>query len=50
FDVPVINFRATDYVDFIDWQAFYVTPPPVLGQISSHEFLKMTQDDVPMGG
>ncbi|GBN55363.1 hypothetical protein AVEN_210921-1 [Araneus ventricosus] len=40
--------RDTDYVDLIDWQACYVKSPPVLRQISSHELLKMIQDDVPM--
>ncbi|GBM05460.1 hypothetical protein AVEN_94757-1 [Araneus ventricosus] len=49
FVIPSVNFGATDYVDLIDWQAFYVTPPPVLRQISSHELLKI-QDDVPMDG
>ncbi|GBM86415.1 hypothetical protein AVEN_202002-1 [Araneus ventricosus] len=47
---PAVNFGAAGYVDIIDWQAFYVTPPPVLRQISSHELLKMIQDDVPMDG
>ncbi|GBM97557.1 hypothetical protein AVEN_195414-1 [Araneus ventricosus] len=41
FVIPAVNFGATDYVDLIDRQAFYVTPPPVLRQISSHELLKM---------
>ncbi|GBM55856.1 hypothetical protein AVEN_2557-1 [Araneus ventricosus] len=41
---------TTDYVDLIDWQACQVTPPPVLRQISSHELLKMIQDDVQMDG
>ncbi|GBM50412.1 hypothetical protein AVEN_207067-1 [Araneus ventricosus] len=50
FDITAVNVRATDYVDMINWQAFYVTPPPVLRQISSHELLKMIQDDVPMDG
>ncbi|GBO36602.1 hypothetical protein AVEN_148832-1 [Araneus ventricosus] len=50
FFIHAVNFRATDYVDIIDWQAFHVTPPPVLRQMSSHELLKMIQDDVPMDG
>ncbi|GBN42114.1 hypothetical protein AVEN_169290-1 [Araneus ventricosus] len=50
FVIPAVNFGATDYVVLIDWQAFYVTPPPVLRQISSHELLKMIPDDVPMNG
>ncbi|GBM53952.1 hypothetical protein AVEN_79924-1 [Araneus ventricosus] len=50
FVIPAVKFRATDYVDLIDWQAFYVTQPPVLRQINSHELLKMIQDDVPMDG
>ncbi|GBN62757.1 hypothetical protein AVEN_217734-1 [Araneus ventricosus] len=50
FFIPAANFRATDYVDLIDAQAFYVTPPTVLRQISSLELLKMIQDDVPMDG
>ncbi|GBN86871.1 hypothetical protein AVEN_26908-1 [Araneus ventricosus] len=50
FVTPAVNIRATDNVDLIDWQAFFVTPPPVLRQISSHELLKMIQDDVPMNG
>ncbi|GBM68927.1 hypothetical protein AVEN_207180-1 [Araneus ventricosus] len=41
FVIPAVNFGATDYVDLVDWQACYVTPPPVLRQISSHELLKM---------
>ncbi|GBM05062.1 hypothetical protein AVEN_210781-1 [Araneus ventricosus] len=49
FIIPAVNFRATDYVDLIDWQACNVTPPTVLRQISSHELLKI-QDDVPMDG
>ncbi|GBM34441.1 hypothetical protein AVEN_226854-1 [Araneus ventricosus] len=50
FVIPAVNFRATDYVDLIDWQACNVTPPTVLRHISSHELLKMIQDDVPMDG
>ncbi|GBL83056.1 hypothetical protein AVEN_165289-1 [Araneus ventricosus] len=50
FIIPAVNFQAADYVDLINWQAFYITPPPVLRQISSHELLKMIQDDVPMDG
>ncbi|GBO28485.1 hypothetical protein AVEN_224664-1 [Araneus ventricosus] len=50
FVIPAVDFRAPDYVDLIDWQAYYVTPPPVLRQISSHELLKMIQDYVPMDG
>ncbi|GBM50161.1 hypothetical protein AVEN_50057-1 [Araneus ventricosus] len=30
FVIPAVNFGATDYVDLIDWQAYYVTPLPVL--------------------
>ncbi|GBM62463.1 hypothetical protein AVEN_268753-1 [Araneus ventricosus] len=50
FIIPAVNFGATDYVDLIDLQAIYVTPPPVLRQISSHELLKMIQADVRMDG
>ncbi|GBO11631.1 hypothetical protein AVEN_43816-1 [Araneus ventricosus] len=50
FVINAVNFQATDYVDLIDWQAFNVTPPTVLRHISSHELLKMIQDDVPMDG
>ncbi|GBO16499.1 hypothetical protein AVEN_173855-1 [Araneus ventricosus] len=50
FVIPDVNFRAADYVDLIDWPACNVTPPTVLRQISSHELLKMIQDDVPMDG
>ncbi|GBM35613.1 hypothetical protein AVEN_71055-1 [Araneus ventricosus] len=50
FDIPGVNFGATDYVDLIDWQACYVTLPPDLRQISFHELLKMIQKDVPMDG
>ncbi|GBM70531.1 hypothetical protein AVEN_35710-1 [Araneus ventricosus] len=50
FVIPAVNFGTTDYVDLIGWQACYVTPPPVLRQISSHELLMMIQDDVPMDG
>ncbi|GBM73721.1 hypothetical protein AVEN_251164-1 [Araneus ventricosus] len=48
FVIPATNFGATDYVDLIDLQTFYVTPPPVLRLISSHELLQMIQDDVPI--
>ncbi|GBL87752.1 hypothetical protein AVEN_262249-1, partial [Araneus ventricosus] len=48
FVIPAVNFGATDYVDLTDWQACNVTPPTVLRHISSHEHLKMIQDDVPM--
>ncbi|GBN45680.1 hypothetical protein AVEN_36276-1 [Araneus ventricosus] len=48
FVFPAVKFRATNYVDLIDWQACNVTPPTVLRHISSHELLKMIQDDVPM--
>ncbi|GBN64989.1 hypothetical protein AVEN_95363-1 [Araneus ventricosus] len=41
FVIPTVDFGATDNVDLIDWQAFYVTPPPVLRQNSSHELLKI---------
>ncbi|GBM03952.1 hypothetical protein AVEN_99158-1 [Araneus ventricosus] len=50
FVILAVNIRATDNVDLIDWQAFFVTPPTILRQISSHELLKMIQDDVPMNG
>ncbi|GBL87939.1 hypothetical protein AVEN_195810-1, partial [Araneus ventricosus] len=30
FVIPAVNFRATDYIDLIDWQACDVTPPTVL--------------------
>ncbi|GBM69752.1 hypothetical protein AVEN_75393-1 [Araneus ventricosus] len=50
FVIPAVNFGFTDYVDLIDWKAFYAPPPPVLRQISSHQLLKMRQDDVPMDG
>ncbi|GBN84214.1 hypothetical protein AVEN_155871-1 [Araneus ventricosus] len=50
FIIPVVNFRATDYVGLIKWQACNVTPPTVLRQTSSYELLKMIQDDVPMDG
>ncbi|GBM61136.1 hypothetical protein AVEN_26737-1 [Araneus ventricosus] len=50
FVIPAVHFGATDYVDLIFWQAFYVTEPPVLRQISSHELLRMIQDDVPIDG
>ncbi|GBN84829.1 hypothetical protein AVEN_69258-1, partial [Araneus ventricosus] len=50
FVIPAFNFRATDYVDLIDWQACNVTPPAVLRHISYHELLKMIQDDVPVDG
>ncbi|GBO30761.1 hypothetical protein AVEN_197684-1 [Araneus ventricosus] len=43
FVIPAVNFGATDYVDLIDWQACNVTPPIVLRQINSHEFLKIIQ-------
>ncbi|GBM60725.1 hypothetical protein AVEN_73587-1, partial [Araneus ventricosus] len=35
------DFGAIDYVDLIDWQACYVTPPPVLRHMSSSGLLKM---------
>ncbi|GBM69300.1 hypothetical protein AVEN_86630-1 [Araneus ventricosus] len=50
FIIPAVDFRATDYVDLIDWQPCNVTPPTVLRQISSHEFVNMIRDDVPMDG
>ncbi|GBN84678.1 hypothetical protein AVEN_19140-1, partial [Araneus ventricosus] len=50
FVTPAVNIRTTDNVDLIDWQPFFVTPPTVLRHISSHELLKMIQDDVPMNG
>ncbi|GBN09444.1 hypothetical protein AVEN_270953-1 [Araneus ventricosus] len=50
FVIPALNFGAADYVDLIDWQAFYVLPPTVLRHIGSHELLKIIQDDVPMDG
>ncbi|GBL95794.1 hypothetical protein AVEN_718-1 [Araneus ventricosus] len=50
FVIPAINIRATDNVDLIHWQACNVAPPTVLRHISSHELLKMIQDDVPMNG
>ncbi|GBM01155.1 hypothetical protein AVEN_27253-1 [Araneus ventricosus] len=44
FVIPVVNFRAADCIDLIDWQACNVTPPPVLRPISFHELLKMIQE------
>ncbi|GBO36620.1 hypothetical protein AVEN_113580-1, partial [Araneus ventricosus] len=48
FFIPAVNFRATEYVDLIDWQACNVIPPTILRQISSHKLLKMIQNDVPI--
>ncbi|GBM71293.1 hypothetical protein AVEN_173865-1 [Araneus ventricosus] len=48
FATTAVNFGATDYVDHIDWQAFYVTPSTILRHVSCHELLKMIKDDVPM--
>ncbi|GBN50969.1 hypothetical protein AVEN_190095-1 [Araneus ventricosus] len=50
FVTTAVNFGAADYVDLIDWQASYVTSPPVPREISSHELLKMIQNDVQMDG
>ncbi|GBL89474.1 hypothetical protein AVEN_87820-1 [Araneus ventricosus] len=50
FVIPTVDFRATDNVNLIDWQTFYVTPPTALRHISYHELLKMIQDDVQMEG
>ncbi|GBN14999.1 hypothetical protein AVEN_78229-1 [Araneus ventricosus] len=52
FVTPAVNIRTTDtdHVDLFDWQACNVTPPKVLRYISSHELLKMIQDNVPMNG
>ncbi|GBO15825.1 hypothetical protein AVEN_211406-1 [Araneus ventricosus] len=50
FVISSVNFGAADYVDLIDWHAFYVTRPTVLRNISSYGLLKMIQDDVPMEG
>ncbi|GBM82062.1 hypothetical protein AVEN_224080-1 [Araneus ventricosus] len=50
FVIPAVNIRPTDNVDPIDWQACNVTPPTVFRHVSSHELLKMIQDDVPMNG
>ncbi|GBN73374.1 hypothetical protein AVEN_41559-1 [Araneus ventricosus] len=50
FLITAVNFRATDYVDLIDWQACYMKSPPVLREISFRDILKMIQDDVPMNG
>ncbi|GBM78721.1 hypothetical protein AVEN_243988-1 [Araneus ventricosus] len=47
FIIPAVNFGSTDYVER---QAFYVTPPPFLRQISPRVLLKMIQDYVPMDG
>ncbi|GBN64988.1 hypothetical protein AVEN_95362-1 [Araneus ventricosus] len=48
FVIPAVTFGATDNVDLIDWKVFYVTPPPVLRQNSSHELLKLILGDVSM--
>ncbi|GBM46244.1 Transposon Ty3-I Gag-Pol polyprotein [Araneus ventricosus] len=50
FVIPAANFRATDYIDLIDWQVCKVTPSTVLRHISCHELLKMIQDEMPMDG
>ncbi|GBN16009.1 hypothetical protein AVEN_207093-1 [Araneus ventricosus] len=50
FVIPAVNFRATDYVDLIDWQACNVTQNTFNRHITSHELLKMIQDDAPMDG
>lgn len=34
FDIPKINFAATDYVDLIDWQNTVITPTPLLSKLS----------------
>jgi hypothetical protein len=33
FDIPKINFAATDYVDLIDWQNTVITPTPLLNKL-----------------
>lgn len=43
FEVPPINFEASEYIDLINWNDCKLTEPPVLSNLSDEEVKKMVQ-------
>jgi hypothetical protein len=41
FQVPLLNFKATDYIDLIKWQDCQVTEPPVTVKLSNNKLQEL---------
>lgn len=44
FVIPVINFRATDYVEMILWQKSHITEPPMTMDIKDEELKQLIEE------
>lgn len=40
FEIPPLNFEATEYFDMIDWQKCNITEPPITSRISNEDLQK----------
>lgn len=48
FKVPMLNFKAQDYTDLVDWSLLSesnLTEPPVVANFSEHELRNLLKDD-----
>ena len=45
FEIPVLNFSVTNYIDLIDWQTVQVSPPPILSGIPDDELMKLITEE-----
>lgn len=49
FKIPLLNFKATDYIDMINWQTTKITEPPILRDKSDEELqLLIGQEQTPV--
>lgn len=44
FRVPLLNFKATDYIDLIDWQSVTIIEPPLTVSISDSSLMEMISE------
>lgn len=43
FEVPLLNFESSEYIDLINWNDCELTAPPVLSNVSDEELENMVQ-------
>lgn len=44
FEIPKLNFQASNYIDLINWQKVALTPPPILSAYSNAEVEQLIKD------
>lgn len=45
FEIPAINFSATEYVDLINWQNIRVTEPPLTKHLTDEDLRRLIHQD-----